>query len=121
MSQQSESSDIGHRMYALNVTHLRADGVELRHRVHHFLIRGRIEFLALESRAVDAGSQTLGQDDLVLGARRVVAYQPGWIDKTNRDQAVYRLRRIDRMSASHRDSGRGADGCSPCENILYDI
>ena len=60
-------------MYFRHVSHLSADRIQLRHRAHHFLIEVRVEFPALESGAVDTNAQALGQDNLVSGARRVVA------------------------------------------------
>ena len=70
---------------------------------------GVIEPALFERRAVNADAERLAEDERIARPRADVALQMLRIDGSNRDQAVDRLERIDRVPACNRNAGLGAD------------
>ena len=72
-------------------------------------VMGVIEPALFERRAVNADAERLAEDERIARPRADVALQMLRIDGSNRDQAVDRLERIDRVPACNRNAGLGAD------------
>ena len=116
MTQQSETSDVGHRVHAGEPRQLNAGRIELRGGGNQLAVLRVSHRLLLDRGAVDTHAQRLPQDDLVTRLRVGIALDVPRIDEADGNQPVDGFDRIDAVTAGDRNPGALADGFPTFEN-----
>src|SRR6185436_4108961 len=110
--EKTETGDVGQRVYALHLRQLNPGRVEPGGGIDHLLVGLVAQLALLQGRAHYADTQPFAEYQDIARARPVVALHLPWIHETERDEAVERLRSIDRVAARDRYAGCLAYGVS---------
>ena len=103
MPGEPEAGDVGQRVHRRHIGERLARRVELRGPLQHLGIAGGRELAFLERRRKDADAERLAENQRIAGPGRTIFFDFRRMDEAERDQAVDRLERIDRMAAGDRD------------------
>ena len=108
MTHQAKTGHVGNSMNASHVCEVSTDGIEFGSTLHHLLIALGRQLIFVHGRAQDAYAETLAQHQHITILSVIIALDFVWVNKAHNSEPIYRLRRINRVTAGDWHVGVGA-------------
>src|SRR5580704_17835621 len=117
MAEQTESRDVGHRVYSARTRKRLPRQIELRGQLDHRTIAALLQEPFLKCRRKDSNAERLAEDNDVARMRTAVALDEERIDDARDREAIDRFHRIDAVATGHGNTGLPANRLAAPQNV----